>query len=187
MERKRGKKIIEKILQVTALDLILVFIPLLYYYRKNKSVKKSFSELGIKRIEKKQLAKKSAEILGGLIAIVFIISLASSFFNVNDLGKVTETVKAITFTSPLLLLYYMTVRVTAEEIFFRGFLVSKTGIWVSSIAFGLAHFMYGSVIEVFGAFIAGLFLAYFFQKNNNLVPNIIGHMAYNAVSLLMVM
>jgi len=186
MERKRGTKIIEKIFSIALLDLILVFLPLLYFYRKNRSVKESFKELGIKKINKKELIKKSVSLTAGLIAIVFLVSITSFFLGVNDLDKVSETVKAITFVSPFLLIYYMTVRVFSEEIFFRGFLVKKTGILISSALFGLAHFMYGSVIEVLGAFLAGLFLAYFYQKNNNLLPNIIGHMAYNAISLMMV-
>ncbi len=186
MERQRGTKIIQKIIQITLLDLILIGVPLIYFYTKNHSIKKSFQELGIKKINRKNLIIKSIKLTATLIAIAFIISIISFFFGVNDLNKVTETVKQISIISPILLLYYMTIRVFSEEIFFRGFLVKKTGVLFSSLIFGLAHFMYGSLIEVIGAFAAGLFLAYFFQKNNNLIPNIIGHMAYNTITLFLV-
>lgn len=187
MERQRGTKIIQKIIQIISLDLIFILIPVLYYYRKNKSIKKSFNELGIKRIEKKELLKKSCALIIGLMAITFFIGIASSLLGANDLNKVNETVVQIITVSPLLMLYYLVVRVFSEEIFFRGLLVKKTGVFFSSLIFGLAHFMYGSVIEVIGAFFAGLFLAYFYQKNNNLLPNVIGHMAFNAIGLILVM
>jgi len=173
-------------MQIISLDLILILFPLIYYYFKNHSIKKSFEELGIKKIDKKELTKNSIQILAGLIAIMFAISIASSLIQVNDLDKVNETVKTIVEVSPFLMLYYLVVRVFAEEIFFRGFLVTKIGIFGSSIIFGLAHFMYGSIIEIIGAFIAGLFLAYYFKKTNNLIPVILGHMAFNAVSLILV-
>ncbi|MBU2100154.1 CPBP family intramembrane metalloprotease [Candidatus Micrarchaeota archaeon] len=186
MEQKRGTKIIEKIIQIVFLDLLLVFLPLIYFYRKNHSIKDSFKELGIKKIQIKELIKKSVNLIGILLAIAFLISIASTLIGVNDLNKVNEAVQAISTTSPALLFYYLTIRVFSEEIFFRGFLVKKTGVLFSSLIFGLAHLLYGSIIEIIGAFIAGLFLAYFYQKNNNLLPNIIGHMMYNAITLALV-
>lgn len=199
MERKRGTKIIQKIFSIILLDLISI-LPLVYYYRKNGSLKKSFKKLGIKKIDKKELTKSSVSILIGLIAIMFLISFIASVINFNDLEKVDETVKKIAEESPFLMIYYLVFRVFTEELFFRGFLINfsenflfrffkikNTGIFISSILFGLAHFAYGSLIEVFGAFIAGLFLAYSFKQRNNLVPVILGHMAFNAVGLILVL
>ncbi len=180
METKRGTKII----QIILLDLIFI-LPLIYYCYNNKSVKKSLAEIGIKKINRKELIKKSVLIIAGLIAISLLVSVSSSLFGINDLTKVAETVKKISIKTPLLLFYFLTIRVISEEIFFRGFLVKKMGIFFSSVIFALAHFAYGSTTEIIGAFIAGLFLAYYFKKNNNLIPNIIGHMAYNAVILVM--
>jgi len=117
---------------------------------------------------------------------MFFISIIASLIQFNDLNKVNETVKTIIEVSPFLMVYYLVVRVFAEEVFFRGFLVKKIGIFGSSVIFGLAHFAYGSVIEVIGAFAAGLFLAYYFKKNDNLIPVILGHMAFNAIGLILV-
>lgn len=179
METKRGTKII----QIILLDLIF-FLPLIYYYYKKKSVKQSLAEIGIKKIDKTELIKKSVFLIGALIAISLLVSISSSFLGANDLEKVAETIEKISVKTPLILFYFLTIRVISEEIFFRGFLVKKIGVFFSSVIFALAHFAYGSIIEIFGAFIAGLFLAYYYKKNNNLIPNIIGHIAYNAVILV---
>jgi len=185
METKRGTKIIQKIFSIIFLDLILL-LPLFYYYGKHKQAGKALSDIGIKRIDKKELTIKSLQLIAILFLIALSVSVFTSLLGLNDLQKVTETVKQIGQISPVVFLYYLTVRVLTEEIFFRGFLVKKTGIFFSAVLFGLAHFMYGSVTEVFGAFAAGLFLAYYYKKNNNLLPNIIGHMAYNAIVFLLV-
>ncbi len=82
-----------------------------------------------------------------------------------------------------MLWYFLTVRVFAEEVFFRGFLAKHAGALVSSVLFALAHFAYGSVVEVAGAFALGLVLAAAFGQNKNLVPNILAHFFYNLVFL----
>jgi len=84
-------------------------------------------------------------------------------------------------TAPLLIWYFLTIRVFAEEVFFRGFLVKKIGVIPSSIIFGAAHFAYGSMVEVFGAFILGLILAKAFEENKSLFPNIFAHFFYNFI------
>ncbi len=185
METKRGTKIIQKILSIIFLDLILL-LPLIYYYGKHKRAGKALAEIGIKRIDSKELTIKSLQLIAILLLIALSVSFFTSLLGLNDLEKVTEVIEQIGRTSPIIFLYYLTVRVVTEEIFFRGFLVKKTGVFFSAVLFGLAHFMYGSITEVFGAFVAGLFLACYYKKNNNLLPNIIGHMAYNAVVFLLV-
>jgi hypothetical protein len=184
MERKRGTKIIQ-VIQIILVDSVLLS-PLIYSCIKKKRLKEALKQMKIERMDRIQLTKKSIKLVLILMAIAFLVSVASSMGGVNDLEKVSETVKELNAVNPFLLLYYLTVRVTSEEIFFRGFLTRKTGVLVSSVAFGLAHFMYGSVIQVFGAFIAGIFLAHYFKENNNLLPNILGHMAYNAIGLILV-
>jgi len=74
--------------------------------------------------------------------------------------------------------------VTAEELFFRGFLVKQIGVIGSSIAFAAVHVFYFSIGEVIGAFLLGLLLAYYFKKNNTLYPNIAAHIGYNLITLI---
>jgi uncharacterized protein len=73
-----------------------------------------------------------------------------------------------------------------EEWFFRGFLVSKTNVYISSFLFAIAHFGYGSYVEVVGAFILGLVLAFYYKKINNLWPLYISHLLYNSMVILLI-
>jgi len=103
-------------------------------------------------------------------------------FNANDLSNVTPAIDYLRAT-PLLLVYIVIVRSSAEEVFFRGLLTKKTGALVSSILFALIHLSYGSYAEVAGAFILGFIFAKAFQLNKNLYPNIAAHIAFNAISV----
>ena len=105
---------------------------------------------------------------------------------VNDLQNVENVVQTTLLGNPLLFAYLFTVRVFAEEVFFRGFLTPKIGPVFSSIIFAFGHFSFGSNIEVVGALLLGIVLALFFQKNRNIFPNIAGHFLYNIAALVMI-
>ncbi|MEW6295456.1 MAG: CPBP family intramembrane glutamic endopeptidase [Candidatus Diapherotrites archaeon] len=156
------------------MDAFLIGFPILYIKRKKKlNIKK---ELSLNFFGKKDFALKTTELLLLLIIISIMINVALTILSLNDMAKVTQK---ISVTAPILLAYLFIVRVTAEEWFFRGFLVKQIGVMGSSIAFAAVHVFYFSVAEVIGAFLLGLVLAHYFKKNNTLYPNIIAHIAYN--------
>ncbi|MDO8627609.1 MAG: type II CAAX endopeptidase family protein [Candidatus Diapherotrites archaeon] len=121
-----------------------------------------------------------------LVALMFfglILSSLSVFFFPKDAYSLGAKIDIIR-TLPLpFLLYLFIVRVFAEEIFFRGLLTNKIGIFFSSVVFGIMHAGYFSFLEIFGAFALGLVLAYFYKKNGTLVPNIVAHIIYNLTVL----
>jgi uncharacterized protein len=104
-------------------------------------------------------------------------------FGFSDLDLVTEKIKLL---SPFFIFYLLIIRVFLEEWFFRGFLVYKTNILFSSILFAIAHFGYGSIVEVVGAFILGFVLAYYYKKINNLYPLYAGHVLYNLFVIVII-
>ena len=119
--------------------------------------------------------------LGALFFLSIAISIIMAFAGFNDLDKVGEVVTALGKASPAFLAYLLIVRVIAEEVFFRGFLVKRIG-WIGSTAlFGIAHISYGSVTEVVGALVLGALLAKAYERNGNLLPNIVAHMFYNLI------
>ena len=150
------------IISFVGIDALLISVPLIYLlYFKRKKWKKIPRELGFKKISAVLLAKQTIILLAGLFALLLAINLIFNFFNYNDLEKVTQTITAL----PLIAIAYLfIVRVTAEEVFFRGFLTNRMGILFSSILFALPHAFYGSAVEVIGAFVLGLWLARQFQK-----------------------
>ncbi|MDD3177981.1 MAG: CPBP family intramembrane metalloprotease [Candidatus ainarchaeum sp.] len=94
----------------------------------------------------------------------------------NDLHLVGD----IIISFPIFyIIYLFVIRVFLEEWFFRAFLTKKTGIVISSLIFGFAHFSYGSIFEIIGAFLLGLLLSYNYKKNKNIFPNYIAHLLYN--------
>ena len=170
------------------IDLTLITLPLLAIglekqRAKGKTrLKDAMQELGFKNINAMQLAKKTIKLFALLALASFTIGIILVLAKLDDTYKVAEAVSKLKFM-PIVLVYILVVRVTAEEVFFRGFLVKRAGIVLSAALFALAHLMYGSIAEVIGAFILGLILAKAFQLNKNLYPNILAHIAYNIAAL----
>ncbi len=122
-----------------------------------------------------------------LFAASIAISLVLSALRINDLGNVTNVIEIVKKTAPFLLVYIFLVRIPAEELFFRSFLTKKLGIWLSSAIFALAHVFYFSIGEIVGAFILGAILAYNFRANKTIVPNIIAHILYNFIIIILIL
>ncbi len=140
-------------------------------------------ELGLQKPKLKQTAKNIILLFLGLAIISIIFSIILSQLFPSDLNSVYTIKQAIISNIPLLA-WLLIVRVIGEEIFFRAFLVPRTGIFWSSALFGLMHIGYGSIIAVLGAFAMGLLLAYTFKKTSSLYPNIIAHILYNLFALV---
>ncbi len=75
------------------------------------------------------------------------------------------------------------VAAVTEEIFFRGFLQPRVGVWGSSVLFGIVHIGYGTVLQVVAPFLLGLLFAYLFLKTKTLWAPIAGHFAFDFVQL----
>lgn len=165
------------------LDAGLILIPtglLLYKHKGEKGKLKSIAEeTGLKSNGFKDL-KNTFCLLAALIAVSMALVGLFSLLGWNDLHQVEQVISSL---SPAMIVYLVTVRVFSEEYFFRGFLVKKVGKLSSSIVFGLAHYSYGSITEVIGAFILGFLLAYAYEKYGNLLPNIASHVIYNTMAV----
>lgn len=173
------------------IDSILAIVPcIVLLHGKKLSMQQAFSEI------KKEFGLhfdgiidfKRTLVLTAILLIVSII-LSTVFLSIGftDLEKVGNVIEKLKQTQPALLIYLLVARVFVEEFFFRGFLSKKTGALVSSLAFAAAHFTYGSMAEVIGAFVLGYILAKAFEKNKTLVPNILAHMLYNVFTLLLLL
>lgn len=124
----------------------------------------------------------SGKILGALLIVSVALSLVLQIFRAHDLGAVENVIRSLLSLPFPVLLYFLVVRVFAEEFFFRSFLVPRFGVLVSSALFGLSHFAYGSIAEVIGATLLGAVLAYYYSKERRLLPNYVSHMLYNLIA-----
>ena len=146
---------------------------------------KTLSCLGFTKIKN---AYSKDTIFGAAVLLIILLALSLALHTVlgiaglNDTEKLAQPIEAMKSDIPLLF-YMLTVRVIAEEAFFRGFLARKLGIWLSSLIFALAHIGYGSIAEVIGAFALGAMLSAFFLRKKGIYANIYAHSAYNLVAL----
>jgi len=162
------------------LDAAFLALPALYHAGKGRNPAK---ELGFEVPPYDRLVKQTVTLFFALLATSLLLSLVLGLLQANDLHKVGEQVGKIQQAQPWMLYYLLSVRVVAEEGFFRGFLARKFGVWPSSGLFALVHVFYGSVAEVLGAFVLGGLLAKAYKTNHSLIPNIFAHALYNLAIL----
>ncbi|HOZ35520.1 MAG TPA: type II CAAX endopeptidase family protein [archaeon] len=162
------------------LDIFLFFIPFyfIFLFSRANSFSQVFRLQGLKKISFKELFKKTIIVFLLLFALSYTLSFFSVLFKVSDLNLVGEEILKY---SPLAIVYLFLIRVFLEEWFFRGFLTPRLGVILSSAFFAIGHLAYGSIIEIIGAFVLGIFLSSIYKKYNNLWPNIFAHVLYNLV------
>lgn len=74
----------------------------------------------------------------------------------------------------------------SEEIFFRGFLQPRIGLWGQAIVFALAHLSYVDVTEVVVVFVLALVFGFLRKWTGTLWAAIAGHFAFNLIQLVAV-
>jgi len=171
-----------RVMQIFFFDLALIALPVLWFLGKEKNLGKAMKSLGFNAIGLKEFAKKSLMLFLALIAVSIWLDIAINFLGINDLELVSQSLEQSQAILPLFF-WLIAVRVISEEVFFRGLLVKEIGIVPSTAIFAVFHLGYGSTAEVLSAFVLGLVLAKAFQLNKNLYPNIVAHLAYNAIIL----
>jgi membrane protease YdiL (CAAX protease family) len=115
--------------------------------------------------------------------LLIIMAIVVVWFEVEKPGKVMGIVMGL----PLyILIFSFTITPVAEEIFFRGFLLRRIGILLSSVLFAMAHFSYGSWIEFLGAFTAGVVFAVIRRRRNSLIAPIFAHATFNFTNIAII-
>ena len=176
------------------IDFLLIVFPIAWISRelalkpkKATDLVPALNKLGLKKINAIDFAKKTVALFAALAIIGFLLAQALTALQLNDLVKVSASLEGLLANAPLFLVYLLVVRVVAEEVFFRGLLVNKTGVLFSTALFALAHVFYYSWAEVIGAFVLGLVLALAFRKWQNLLPIIAAHLLYNLFALMFIL
>ena len=71
-----------------------------------------------------------------------------------------------------------------EEVFFRGFLQRRLGVWLSSALFVLAHLSYGQPVMLVGIALLSLSFAGLTRWRGNVLPAVVAHTFFDAAQLL---
>lgn len=127
---------------------------------------------------------------------------------IGDSEKVSQEIIPLITGNTFLFLLVIIFMALFEEIFFRAFLLKRfknifnfifeklkitnksnkislvkiitfLSIIFSSVIFSLGHIDYNSNAELLAAFLLGIILAYWFNKNNSIYQNYLGHLFFN--------
>jgi len=121
-----------------------------------------------------------------LFAIILLLEIAAGLVS-SVTGIQINTNANLLFAGAPAWFYVFAVVVAPinEEIMFRGLMVPRIGILLSSIFFALPHATYDSsfFIEVIAAFIFGVLAGYVYKRTNSLYPSIVAHMLVNLITV----
>ncbi len=123
---------------------------------------------------------------GMLFAAVFLIEIAVSgiaYFYPN--ANLSTNIGLLLSGQPLyFLLFTIFIGPVNEEIFFRGLLVQRIGVFWSAVIFAILHTSYMSYTEFAGALLFGLLAGYVFRKNKSLYSTMLPHILINLIAVM---
>ncbi|MEW5955279.1 MAG: CPBP family intramembrane glutamic endopeptidase [Candidatus Micrarchaeota archaeon] len=162
------------------LSLLLFAAPFALLALERKTLRQSTEFLGFSS------RKPFLQLGQGLFLFVFCLALLIVEGTLLNAAGLLDTEKIVDFILQQpgwALALAVTVVPLAEETFFRGYLQKKIGVVLSSAAFAGLHYGYGSIAEIIAAFSVSIVFGQWVRKNNALLPVIVAHAAYNAVSI----
>lgn len=125
------------------------------------------------------------------VAIIIFGVVVSAISTATNVPLPTNVQNVLAAAPLYFLVFTVAIAPINEEIFFRGFLVSKLGrmfgiafgIVLSALIFAVLHLSYLSVSEFVAALFFGLIAGYAFAKTKSLYPSIAGHILVNLVTI----
>lgn len=161
-----------------AIHLTLLSLALFFLWKRD--LRSMLDSLGFPGEPKKVLLYTVASLIA-IFSVLLVVSLAALYLGFNDQDKVADKIN----TLPLFVLAFAAFGApVTEELFFRGFLTSRLGVFGSSVLFGAMHLAYGSTVEIIGAFLIGIVLALTFRLSKSITPCILAHMGYNVLAII---
>ena len=119
-----------------------------------------------------------------LFVLLFLVEIIITLISALTGVSLSSNAQVFEATAPLaILLFSVFIAPLNEEIFFRGFLAPRYGIFIPALIFAILHSGYASITEFVGAFVFGLLAGYVFQKTKSLYPSIIAHVLVNALAV----
>jgi len=132
-------------------------------------------------------------VVGGILSVIL---QAISGHDVSAPKQVSTHLPAV--GTAITIVYALVIAPAGEELFFRGILFRSLrqryglaiGLVTSGIAFGLIHFIPGawqdSVLLMSVMVFTGIALAWFHDRRDNLLANIVAHMTFNVIGLTLI-
>lgn len=180
-------------IQLAIVLVVLVIFPVIWYLIVNQYNFKDIItclKLRLKGLDEAFIWAVITVVFMFVISFIIGILATSSGVKSDDQGNIQDLE---TYFNPALLFILLAVQPTAEEIFFRGFLLDKirsfggdyAGIILTGILFGLAHMSYGKIYPVIFITLMGFVLAFIVIKTKSLYSAILAHTAFNLISFIL--
>lgn len=153
-----------------------------YLLHKGRGIRQIISELGLAR---QSLSLRNLAI--GILIFIAILGLSAAFGLLTAVTGIQfpTNVNILLSGMPIYFLAFASIIAPFnEEVFFRGFLVNRIGILLSSIIFAFLHAGYSSISELIAAFIFGLIASYIFRRTKSLYPSLLAHILVNVLAVL---
>lgn len=167
---------------------IFFFGPLAYVaLAKGYGIKQSLNTLKLK------ISRRSAlYFLAGIPAVIllngaleYLLLFLQDLFgfqlaeNVVAIGLVQGMNVPMAFTMAALTAF-------GEELFFRGFMQNRAGVWITTIVFTLSHISYGNLYEIIAVFVFSLIMGYGVKKTEDLGFSIGMHFTNNFATAIII-
>lgn len=171
-------------------SLFLTSVVFSWMIYKGSTPRQIIDYLGLSR---SKLTPKAIGIGVLLFVVVILFGLVLGVFTaVTNIQLPTNVQQVLAGTPLYFLVFTFLIAPINEEIFFRGFLVSKISKWfgaaagiiISAIIFSVLHLSYLSISEFAAAFFFGLIAGYVFSKTKSLYPSIVAHMLVNFTTVI---
>lgn len=169
---------------VLAVEALMLAIPIAPRLAKGEKIKFVLSELGFTPKHLHAQLKQGIILFAVSFAVIALEVAALAAVGVSDAHKVE---KALAQQPLSVLALVVLLAPVAEEVFFRGFLQKRVGVFIASAAFAGLHYGFGSAAEIIAAFTAALIFGGFVRRNNLLLPAIIAHALFNAYAVASVL
>ncbi|NYZ76449.1 CPBP family intramembrane metalloprotease [Candidatus Micrarchaeota archaeon] len=172
----------------SSMDLSIAFLSFPFFWDaelQHRSLEKTFSYLGLKKdgfIMDAIWGVATTLLLVGPLVIMEAIVVVF-LLHLEEPGKVSMLMGGLPW---YILIFSFTIAPIAEEVFFRGFLLSRFGVVISTVLFTAAHYSYGSLTESLAAFTAGLIFALLCRRRKSVIPSIFAHATFNFINVAMV-
>jgi membrane protease YdiL (CAAX protease family) len=131
---------------------------------------------------------------------IFLALFVGLFLIANILLKLGMNKESIRFdkimdifrSNHLLIIFTCLTAGIAEEVIYRGYLMSRleiifkspvVSIFLSSILFGLMHYGYGTIIQIIAPFFIGLVFAYYYWEFRNIKVIILCHFMWDMMAI----
>lgn len=118
-----------------------------------------------------------------LVVVVLLAALALGMQEAGLEGDNPQAEAIAAAITPALAVAIGLMASIGEEVYFRGFLQPKTGIFVQALFFGLIHATYLTPLQVVLPFLLGLFFGVLRRRVNLWAP-LVAHALYNTLALL---